>query len=92
MTSTTLSGVFQTPIKGVAGKQGITEFCENACKNDGSTCLAFIVDYNDVQRCFKLDSNSNDVSVQLVQAQSLNYFEKVCLRGKLAIRKVYNLY
>jgi len=61
---------------------GITKECSRLCVDQGADCPAFSIDYNG-QRCFTLDRNTQGRGDDLVERDGTNYFEKICLRGKI---------
>lgn len=64
------------------GSLGNTIECQEYCQRDGLDCPAFSVNYQNM-RCDKLDRNSQGRTQDLIPRDGENYFEKICLRGKM---------
>ena len=64
------------------GSLGNTLECQEHCQRDGLDCPAFSVNYQNM-RCDKLDRNSQGRTQDLIPRDGENYFEKICLRGKV---------
>ncbi|CAM1310292.1 Uncharacterised protein g5409 [Pycnogonum litorale] len=81
MTRTTLTtGLSQRQFFIPANVTKKTAYCLQACDVDGGKCPSVLVNYND-RTCRILDRNSQGRENYFAPFESVNFFEKICLRG-----------
>ncbi|XP_076355850.1 uncharacterized protein LOC143249601 isoform X2 [Tachypleus tridentatus] len=79
------SAITQTIPLSNPGALGNTLQCKEFCQNAGLDCPAFTVNYRNM-RCDQLDRNSQGRTRELAPRTAENYFERLCLRGQVAMK------